>query len=84
MDTASILREIEGQTKDKNVKNLVMVVTSPVVSAFNKTGSPYIQLVHSAGQFRGDPFNSVEYQGEFIGFVGDMIMGVSPITILLE
>ena len=61
-----------------------MAVTSPVVFACNKTGSPYIQLVHSAGQFRGDPFNPVEYQGQFIGFVGGRIMGVSPIAILLE
>jgi len=74
MDTASILKEFEWQTKDKNVKNLVMVVTSHVVFAFNKTGSPYIQLVHSAAQFGGDPFNPAKYQSKFIGFVGDIIM----------
>ena len=51
MDTSSIPKEFEWQTKDKDVKNLVMTVTSPMVFVFNGEGSAYIQLVHSAGEF---------------------------------
>ena len=32
----------------------------------------------------GDPFNPKEYQGKFVGFVGDRITGVKPWVILVE
>ena len=55
-----------------------------MVFVFMKVGSPFIKLLHSAGKFRGDPFNPTEYQGHIIGFVGDMIQGVNPAVILVE
>ena len=53
METSSILKKFEWQTKDRGVKNQVMTVTSHVVFTFNKTGSAYIQPVYSAGQLGG-------------------------------
>ena len=61
-----------------------MPLTTPVVFAWNKAGSPYIQLVHSAAHFGWDPFNPAEYQTEFIGFVCNRIIGGNPYAILLE
>ena len=55
-----------------------------MVFAFMKVGSPFIQLVHSAGKFGGDHSNPTEYQGHIIGFVGDGIQGVNPAAILAE
>ena len=43
-----------------------------------KKGSPYVNLLHSAAQFVGDPFNYVEHQEDYIGFMGDRIRGVNP------
>ena len=34
-----------------------MPLTLPVVFVWNKSGSPYTELVHSASQFGWDPFN---------------------------
>ena len=66
------------------MKEIVIVVTTPVVFVWMKEGSTYTQLVHSAAQFGGDPFNPVEYQSKFTGFVGDRIMGVNPMAILIK
>ena len=69
MDTGSILKEFEWQRKgNSDIKDLVIAVTSPTVFAFNKAGSPFIQLVHSVGKFWG-AFNPAEYQDKVIGFV---------------
>ena len=43
------------------MEDLVIAVTSHMVFAFNKAGSPFIQLVHSVENFEGDPFNPTKY-----------------------
>ena len=72
------------ETYRGNIKEIVMMVTTPMVFVWNKAGSQYIQFVHSAAKFMGDPFNPAEYQTEFIGFVCNRIMGGNPYAILLE
>ena len=84
IDTFSIITEFEWQDKGStNIKDLVIAVASLMVFVFNKAGSAFIQLVHSAEQF-GGVFNPVEYQGKVISFVGDMIHSVNPAAILVE
>jgi len=38
-----------------------MTLTILVVFAWIKEGNPYIQELHSAAKFRGDPFSPAEY-----------------------
>ena len=84
MDAAAIVKDFEWHTKVLKVKETIMPLTTPVVFAWIKEGSPYIQLLHSATKFEGGPFNPAEYQGGFIEFVGNIIMGVNPYAILVE
>ena len=81
----SILKEFEWQHKgNTDINDLVLAQTPPMVFEFDKVGSSFIQLVHSVGKFRRDPFNPAEYQGKAIGFVGNMIHRVNPAVILVE
>ena len=57
MDANGILKELGWQTKIKKVKEKVMLWSVPAVFGMTKKGSPYINLLHLAAQFAGDPFN---------------------------
>ena len=71
MDTASIIKESEWQHKgNSNIKDSVIAQTSPMVFAFMKVGSLFIQLVHSVGKLGGDLFTPAKYQGCVICFGG--------------
>ena len=56
----------------------------PAVFAMMKKGSPYVNLLHSAAQFVGDPFNYAEHQNDYIGFVGDRIRGENPHAVVIH
>ena len=53
MDANAIVKEFDWQTKAQKVKEIIMLITTPVVFVWNKARSAYIQLVHSAAQFGG-------------------------------
>ena len=78
MDAKGVLKELEWQTKTNTVKKKVMLWLIPAVFGMMKKGSPYVNLLHSAAQFVGDPFNYVEHQEDYIGFVGDRIRWENP------
>ena len=84
MGPEGILKELEWQTKNQTVKEQVMSWTIPAVFGMIKKGSPYINLLHSAAFFAGNPFVEAEYQGENIGFVGDRMVGVNPHAIVIK
>ena len=48
MDAAAIIKEFDWHTKFLKVKKTIMPLITLVVFMWNKEGSPYIQLVHSA------------------------------------
>ena len=75
MDNKGILKELEWQTKTNTLKEKVMLWSIPAVFGMMKKESPYVNLLHSAAQFVGDPFNYVEHQEDYTGFVGDRIRG---------
>ena len=53
MDAAAIIKEFEWHTKALKVKERIMPLTTPMVFAWIKEGSPYIQVFHSAAKFGG-------------------------------
>ena len=46
--------------------------------------SPFLQLVHSVGRFLGCPMEDDEYNGTYIGFLGDRQGTLNPTPITLE
>ena len=49
-----------------------------------KEGSPFIEIVHLAGKFGGDPFSPAKYQDQVIDFVVYCVQGVNPVAIFVE
>ena len=84
MDAKGVLKESEWQTKTNTVKEKVILWLIPAVFRMMKKGSPYVNLLHSAAQFVGDPFNYAEHQEDYIGFVGDRIRGENPHAVVIS
>ena len=57
---------------------------NPVVLLGMRKGSPFLQLVHSVSRFLGCPMEEDEYNGTYIGFLGDRKGTLNPTTITLE
>ena len=56
----------------------------PVVLLGMRKGPPFLQLVHSVGRFLGCPMEEDEYNGTYIGFLGDRKGTLNPTAIMLE
>ena len=69
MDAKGILKELEWQTKINTVKEKSYGVVNTSSIRNDEKGSPCVNLLHSAAQFVGDPFNYAERQDYYIGFV---------------
>lgn len=82
-------KEMRWQGSKKNAQGIkdfrdqVLTRVKPVVQIGMRKNSPFLQLVHSAAKFLGDPMEEDEYNGNIIGFLGDRTSAVEPLPIVL-
>ena len=68
----------------KDFRDQVLTRVKPVVLLGMRKNSPFLQMVHSAAKFLGDPMEEEEYNGNIIGFLGDRTSTSDPLPVVLE
>ena len=68
----------------KDFRDQVLTRVKPVVQIGMRKNSPFLQIIHSAARFLGDPMEEDEYNGNIIGFLGDRTSTADPLPVVLE